>query len=84
MFIIIPLSPVAFDMEWRFYFVERGIAAPKRMVERRTAVVQIADSNGFILVIQIYGMNRTSFSCLSFILSLSIILFDSNQNAFCS
>ena len=55
-------------MEWRFYLVNRGDAAnSKRMVERRTAVVQIADSSGFILVIQIYHMSRMSFFffCLS-------------------
>ena len=48
-------------MEWRFYFVDRGFAASKRKVERQTAVVQVADSKGFILVIQICNMNRMSF-----------------------
>ena len=66
MFILLSLSPVAFDMEWRFYFVERGLETSKRMIERRTAVVQVADSNGFILVIQIYNMNRMFVSALFF------------------
>ena len=68
-------------MEWRFYFVERGIATSKRMIERRTAVVQVADSNGFILVIQIYHMNRMFvsasffplFTVVTFWLSKSIV-----------
>ena len=46
-------------MEWRFYYIERSYA--KTVVERRTAVVQVADSNGLILVIQICNMNRMSF-----------------------
>ena len=62
-------------MEWRFYFVERGYAPSKRMVERRTAVVQVADSNGFILVIQIYDMNRMSF-LLAFPLTLNQLKID--------
>ena len=64
---LISLSPVAFDMEWRFYFVNREFAGSKRMVERRTAVVQVADSNGFILVIQIYDMKRMFISACLFL-----------------
>jgi hypothetical protein len=58
------LSPIAFDMEWHFYFVDRGggfghaPASRTRSVERRTAVVQVMDSTGLILVIQIYNMTR--------------------------
>ena len=60
-------------MEWRFYLVNRGDAAnSKRMVERRTAVVQIADSSGFILVIQIYHMSRMSFFFFLLVYSLPL------------
>ncbi|GLB40022.1 putative 3'-5' exonuclease [Lyophyllum shimeji] len=47
-------GPVALDIEWRVFFVRRG-APPK---ERRTAVVQVADTRGLMLVVQIYGMDR--------------------------
>ena len=47
-------------MEWRLYFTRRKNAAKATLVDRRTAVVQVADSTGLILVIQIYNMNRMS------------------------
>ena len=40
------------------YFTQRNAASKTSMIERRTAVVQVADSSGLILVIQIYNMNR--------------------------
>ena len=55
------LSPIAFDMEWCFYFVRRNAASnANAMIERRTAVVQVADSSGLILIIQICNMSRMS------------------------
>ncbi|KAF9012016.1 ribonuclease H-like domain-containing protein [Cyathus striatus] len=49
-------GPVAFDMEWRVIFTRAGARAA--MNERRTAVVQIADTSGLVLVVQITGMAR--------------------------
>ncbi|KAG5653721.1 hypothetical protein H0H81_011128 [Sphagnurus paluster] len=46
-------GPVAFDMEWRVFFA-RGA----KVSERRTAVVQVADARGMMLVVQVHGMNR--------------------------
>ena len=47
-------------MEWRL-LIRRVKGAPKAsLVDRRTSVVQVADSNGLILVIQIYNMSRMS------------------------
>ena len=54
------LSPIAFDMEWRLLFVRRKNTPSANLVDRRTAVVQVADSSGLILVIQIYNMSRMS------------------------
>ncbi|KAF8809416.1 ribonuclease H-like protein [Phlegmacium glaucopus] len=51
-------GPVALDIEWRLYFVRPKGAASTTLLERRAAVVQIADSSGLILVIQIYSMSR--------------------------
>ena len=47
-------------MEWRLYFRRVKGATKATMIERRTAVVQVADSNGLILVIQVYNMSRMS------------------------
>ncbi|TFK67625.1 ribonuclease H-like protein [Pluteus cervinus] len=46
-------GPVAFDMEWR-YFLRKGL--PQKT--NRVAVVQLADTKGMILVIQVYHMKR--------------------------
>ena len=48
--------PVALDMEWCFFYARKNSASKVR--EHRTAVVQIADTAGLILVIQIYNMGR--------------------------
>ena len=45
-------------MEWRLYFTRRKNALSATRIERRTAVVQVADTNGLILIIQIYDMSR--------------------------
>ena len=47
-------------MEWRLYFVRRKNTAGANLIDRRTAVVQVADSSGLILVLQIYNMSRMS------------------------
>jgi len=51
-------GPIAFDMEWRLLFRRAKGAAKSSLIERRTAVVQVADSSGLILVIQTYYMSR--------------------------
>lgn len=51
-------SPIALDIEWRVFFVRQNTAAPRTLLERRAAVVQVADSSGLILVIQVYCMSR--------------------------
>jgi len=51
-------GPIAFDMEWRLYIRRLKNAAKATLIDRRTAVVQVSDSSGLILVIQIYNMNR--------------------------
>ncbi|TFK31280.1 ribonuclease H-like domain-containing protein [Crucibulum laeve] len=50
-------GPVALDMEWRFFPFRRPGGGYGHH-ENRTAVVQIADSSGMILVIQVYSMRR--------------------------
>jgi hypothetical protein len=39
------------------------------MIEKRTAVVQVADSSGLILVIQIFNMSRMSSAVILYSLS---------------
>jgi len=51
-------GPIAFDMEWRLLIRRAKNAAKATLIDRRTAVVQVADSTGLILVIQIYNMSR--------------------------
>jgi hypothetical protein len=51
-------GPIAFDMEWRLMFRRAKNTIKTSLVDRRTAVVQVADSNGLILVIQTYPMSR--------------------------
>ena len=47
-------------MEWRLYFLRQKNTPGTSLIDRRTAVVQVADSNGLILVLQIYNMSRMS------------------------
>ncbi|PFH48933.1 hypothetical protein AMATHDRAFT_64292 [Amanita thiersii Skay4041] len=49
-------GPVGFDLEWRVLFMR--LRGQTIMQSNRVAVVQIADSTGLILVLQIYGMSR--------------------------
>ncbi|KAF8153264.1 ribonuclease H-like domain-containing protein [Crassisporium funariophilum] len=50
--------PVAMDCEWRVFFRKsRGVGSSASR-ERRVAVVQVADTRGMILVIQVYAMGR--------------------------
>ncbi|TFK67624.1 ribonuclease H-like protein [Pluteus cervinus] len=49
-------GPIGFDMEWRFSHPERE--DPTGLMTNRAAVVQLADAEGLILVIQIYHMKR--------------------------
>ncbi|KAK2460873.1 hypothetical protein APHAL10511_007343 [Amanita phalloides] len=51
-------GPVGFDLEWRVLWARRANAANATPHNRRTAVVQIADVSGLILVIQVHGMSR--------------------------
>lgn len=51
-------GPMALDIEWRVLFRRQFNSTSTQMTERRTAVVQVADTRGVILVIQVYGMNR--------------------------
>lgn len=46
---------MALDIEWRVFFTRRS--ASTKMTERRSAVVQIADTRGVILVVQVYNMD---------------------------
>ena len=71
---VIPSSPIAFDMEWYFCIRRQKNAAKATLINRPTAVVQVADSNGLILVIQVYNMNRTLFACHSSVHLKSIML----------
>ncbi|KAF5384061.1 hypothetical protein D9615_003145 [Tricholomella constricta] len=50
-------GPMALDIEWRVFFTRRGDGS-WTSTERRTAVVQVADTRGVMLVLQIYGMDR--------------------------
>ncbi|KAF8062457.1 ribonuclease H-like domain-containing protein [Lyophyllum atratum] len=55
-------GPMALDMEWRVFFVRRGgggaSGGGSKVLERRTAVMQVADGRGLMLVVQVYGMDR--------------------------
>ncbi|KAF9463221.1 ribonuclease H-like domain-containing protein [Collybia nuda] len=51
-------GPLAFDLEWRVFFARKSALSGAGTTERRVAVVQLADTSGLILVIQIYGMSR--------------------------
>ena len=55
-FTITILSPLALDMEWRVFFRRQRNLTSARALERRIAVVQVADTRGVILVVQVYGM----------------------------
>lgn len=50
-------GPVAFDMEWRMMLKMRRSVI--KQVENKTAVIQVADAKGTILVIQVFGMEST-------------------------
>jgi hypothetical protein len=50
---------MALDMEWRVLFRRQRNSTSTQMTERRIAVVQVADTRGVILVVQVYGMERT-------------------------
>ncbi|KAF8625076.1 hypothetical protein AX15_005558 [Amanita polypyramis BW_CC] len=51
-------GPLGFDLEWRVLWARRANGQSARPNERRTAIVQLADMTGLILVVQIYGMSR--------------------------
>ncbi|RDB28236.1 Werner Syndrome-like exonuclease [Hypsizygus marmoreus] len=51
-------GPMALDLEWRVFFSRSGQSQSTKLVERRTAVVQVADTRGVMLVVQVYGMER--------------------------
>jgi hypothetical protein len=48
--------PLAFDIEWRVFFRRKSASSTANNVERRSSVVQLADTSGLILVIQVYDM----------------------------
>ncbi|KAJ3556537.1 hypothetical protein NP233_g11955 [Leucocoprinus birnbaumii] len=50
-------GPVAMDLEWRVMYY-RNPEGKNVQMERRTAIVQIADRNGLVLVVQVNGMRR--------------------------
>ena len=54
------LSPIALDLEWRLLFTRQYNTASWTVLKRRAAVVQVADSSGLILIIQVYNMSRMS------------------------
>jgi hypothetical protein len=58
-------SPIAMDLEWRVDFFRKPGTNSNAQRERKTAVVQIADGGGLILVIQINNMRSEYSRCLS-------------------
>jgi hypothetical protein len=51
---------MALDLEWRVMYVKPHFSSPAQVVDRRVAVVQVADTRGVILVVQVYDMASTS------------------------
>ncbi|KAF8624705.1 hypothetical protein AX17_007036 [Amanita inopinata Kibby_2008] len=52
-------GPLGFDLEWRVLFTRRTAnGASVTQYDRRVAVVQIADTAGLILVVQVHPMSR--------------------------
>ena len=51
--------PVALDIEWRVLFTRQHNSTSAQLKERRTAVVQVADTKGIILVLQVFVMEST-------------------------
>lgn len=50
-------SPKGFDLEWVFYFTRKP-GGGSVAVEKKVAVVQVADRRGTILVLQVSAMAR--------------------------
>ncbi|KIL66138.1 hypothetical protein M378DRAFT_432809 [Amanita muscaria Koide BX008] len=51
-------GPLGFDMEWRVLWTRKANSAQSVAQDRRVAVVQLADTGGMILVIQVFAMSR--------------------------